>query len=151
MKTNMKKQQLGVNLLELMIVVAIIGLLSAVAYPSYMRNVQDSKRADCSGAVVGLANAMERHFSINGSYRSAATGGADTGAPGVFTTTCPVDGGEATYNLTIAAATASTYTLRATPTGSQANDRCGSLTLTSTGVKGVVGASTGNDWQACWR
>jgi type IV pilus assembly protein PilE len=48
-------------------------------------------------------------------------------------------------------ATASTFTLQATPVGGQAGDRCGSLTLTNTGLKGVTGADAGVTWQACWR
>ena len=145
------KDQAGVTLIELMIVVVIIAIIAAVALPSYQRSVQNTRRADCTGGLVGLASAMERHLSINGSYLGAAASGANTGAPAIFGTTCPVDGGDATYNLTISAATASTFTLRATPTGSQTGDRCGSLTITNTGVKGVIDAAAGNDWQECWR
>lgn len=151
MKQITRTSQAGITLLELMIVVAIIAIIAAVAYPSYTRYVQDARRADCAGAMVSLANAMERHFSITGSYLGAAAGGADTGAPAVFGTTCPIDGGEATYNMTIAAAAATTYSLSAAPTGVQSGDRCGTLTLTNTGVKGVQGATAGNDWAACWR
>ena len=147
----MMKNQRGVNLIELMIVVGIISVLAAFAYPSYTRYVADARRADCAGGLVGVANAMERHYSVTGSYLGAAAGGANTGAPAVFGTACPIDGGEATYNLTISAATVSTYTLQAAPTGRQATDRCGTLTLSNTGVKGVQGAQSGNDWESCWR
>ena len=146
-----RKYQTGVTLMELMIVVVIIAIIAAVALPSYQQSVQNTRRADCAGGLMTLAGAMERHHSINGTYLGAAAGGGNTGAPAIFGTACPVDGGDATYNMTISAATASTYTLRATPTGSQTGDRCGSLTLTNTGVKGVIGATTGNDWQECWR
>ncbi len=145
------QRQHGVNLIELMVVVAIVAIIAAVAYPAYTRYVADARRADCTGGMAGLANAMERHYSINGSYLNAAAGGADTGAPAVFGTACPIDGGTPYYNLTISAATASTYTVQAAPTGPQAGDRCGTLTLTNTGVKGVQGAAAGNDWQTCWR
>ena len=151
MKQRTIRRQDGVNLIELMIVVAIISIIAAVAYPAYTRYVADARRADCSGGLAALANAMERHYSINGSYLGAAAAGANTGAPAVFGTACPIDGGTANYNLTISAATASTYTVQAAPTGPQAGDRCGTLTLTNTGVKGVTGAAAGNDWQACWR
>ena len=106
----------GITLIELMIVVAIIAIIAAVAYPSYLEQVRKSRRSDCSGALASLGSAMERHFTVNSSYLGAAAGGANTGAPAIFATSCPVDGGEATYNLTIQAATATTYTLQAAPT-----------------------------------
>ena len=134
-----------------MIVVAIIAIIAAVGYPSYVESVRKTKRADCAGALANLANAMERHYSITGSYLGAADGGANTGAPAVFGAACPIDGGDATYNLTISAATVSTYRLQAAPTGAQTDDKCGTLTLTNTGVKGVSGAASGYDWQTCWR
>ena len=146
---NWKKQR-GINLIELMIVVAIIGIIMSFAYPAYLEQIRDTRRADCTGALVGLGNAMERHYSINGSYLAAAAAGADTGVPAIYAASCPVDGGAATYNITIAAAATSTYTLNAAPTGAQTGDECGTLTLTNTGVKGVTGASGGVTWQNCW-
>ena len=144
------KKQLGFNLIELMIVVAIVGLIAAFAYPSYLQQMQKTRRADCSGALTSLGSEMERFFTVNNTYLGAAAGGADTGAPAIFPTTCPVDGGAATYNLTIQAATGSTYSLRAAPINQQANDKCGTLTLTNTGLKGVTGAYAGVTWQQCW-
>ena len=145
----MKRQQ-GFNLIELMVVVAIIAIIAAIAYPSYVEQIRKTRRADCSGALVSLASAMERFQTINNSYLGAADGGANTGAPAVFPISCPVDGGTATYNLTISAATASTYTIQAAPTGPQSDDKCGTFTLNSRGVKGVTGASSGITWQDCW-
>ena len=139
----------GFTLIELMIVVAIIGILAAIAYPSYTQYVLRSKRDDCAGALVGMAAAMERRFSTNQSYLGLATGGADTGAPAAtfYPSQCPLDGGGATYNLTIAAATQTSFTLNAAPIGSQASDTCGTLSLTETGTK----AATGGSVQKCWR
>ena len=145
----MKKQH-GFNLVELMVVVAIVGIIVAIAYPSYTEQVRKSRRAECAGAVTSLGSAMERYFTVNNTYLEAADGGADTGEPAVYETQCPVDGGTPTYNLTISAANASTYTVQAAPTGKQADDKCGTLTLTNTGRKGVSGASSGVTWQDCW-
>lgn len=144
------ESQRGFSLLELMIVVVIVGIIASIAYPSYQQQVQKTRRADCSGALTGLGNAMERYFTVNSSYLGAAAAGANTGAPAVYPASCPIDGGDATYNLTIQAATASTYTIRATPIGLQADDKCGTLTLTNTGLKGVTGQASGVTWQDCW-
>jgi len=145
---NLRKQK-GVNLIELMIVVVIIGIVASVAYPSYTNQIQQTRRADCAGALASLSGAMERHFTVTGSYLNAGTS-PHLGAPTVFATTCPVDGSTPTYNLTISAATASTYTIQAAPIGPQADDKCGTLTLSNTGLKGVTGADTGITWQQCW-
>jgi len=145
----MKKQH-GFNLVELMVVVAIVAIIAAIAYPSYTEQVRKARRAECGGGLTSLASAMERYFTVNSTYLGAADGGDPTGEPEIFTSTCPVDGGTATYNLTISAATASTYTVQAAPTGAQTKDKCGTLTLTSTGLKGVTGADAGVTRQDCW-
>lgn len=130
---NYRHKQQGVTLMELMIVVAIIGILTAIAYPSYQDQVESSRRSDAQGALTGFASAMERHFTANNSYLGAGTGGADTGAPAVYTTQSPADSGTKFYDLTIQAATATTYTLRATPINGQVGD--GLMELLSTGQK----------------
>jgi type IV pilus assembly protein PilE len=145
-----RSKQRGFSLMELMVVVAIVGILAAIAYPSYQEQVRKSRRADCSGALAGLGNAMERFFTVNSTYLGAAAGGANTGAPAIFAVACPTDGGQPTYNLTIQAATGSTYALQAAPIGPQAADKCGTLTLTNTGLKGVTGQAAGTTWQDCW-
>lgn len=145
------KRQHGFSLVELMIVVAIIAIIAAFAYPSYIEQVRKTRRSDCAGALVSLGAAMERFYTVNNTYQGAGPGGANTGAPAIFATTCPVDGGTANYNLTIQAAAASTYTLQAAPTGPQAGDKCGTFTLLNTGLKGVTGAEAGLTWQDCWR
>ena len=149
------KPQKAFSLIELMIVVAIVGILAGIAYPSYQDSVSKSRRADAKGALLGFANAMERHFTENNDYCDAGGGGGanscgdatnDSGSPTVFSATSPVDGGTPYYNLTINAANATSYTLFAAPTGDQANDQCGTLTLTQTGQKGFSGTDTGDCW-----
>lgn len=117
-----------------MIVVAILGLLAAIAYPGYASYVTKARRSDVQGALLGFASAMEGHHTTNNSYRGAADGGGDTGPPAIYAKEAPVSGSTKYYDLTIVApVTASAYTLRATPKGAQAGD--GFLELTSTGIR----------------
>ena len=126
----MKQKQPGFTLIELMVTVAIVGILAGIAYPSYQSSVMKSRRADTEGVLLGLANAMERHFTESNTYLGMGT--PDTGAPSIYS----IPTATATYyTITISAATASSYTLSAAPTGAQSNDSCGTLTLTHTGVK----------------
>lgn len=145
----MRKQR-GVTLIELIVVVGIIGIIASIAYPSYQEQVRKSRRTDCAGALVGMANAMERYFTVNNTYLGAGTVAGNTGAPVIYPASCPTDGGDPTYNLTIEAVTASTFTIQAAPTGSQTDDRCGNFTLTNTGLKSVNNQDGGVVWQDCW-
>lgn len=132
----------GFTLIELMIAVAIVGILAGIAYPSYQESVRESRRADAKGVLLGFANAMERHYTENNTYLGAATGGGDTGAPAIFSTTSPVGGGAAFYSLTISAATARAYTLLATPVNSQVGD--GFMVISETGARGWDRNNDGN-------
>ena len=150
----MKQSQAGFTLIELMVTVAIVGILAAIAYPSYQDSVRKSRRADASGVLLGLANAMERHFTETNSYCDAGgaggvnscfagatdTGVNDTGTSSIYTIPTNTT---TYYTITISAVTASSYTLSAAPTGAQTGDSCGTLTLTQTGVKSPTTAG-------CW-
>ena len=131
--------QRGFTLLELMIVVVIVAILAAVALPSYNSSVTRTHRADAQAALMGFAQAMERRYQQNLNYLSAATGGADTGAPDptVFPNTAPAEG-QPFYNLTIEEAnpTPPYFRLRATPIGGGRQDGDGILEIDSLGVRG---------------
>jgi len=123
----------GFTLIELMIVVAIIGILAAVAYPSYQEYVKSSRRAEAQSALMGLAAAMERHFTVSNTYKGAGSGGGDTGAPSIYYDQVPNGGGTAYYNLTIESASDAAFLVKATPANAQAGD--GFLDLNNQGIR----------------
>ena len=130
----------GFTLIELVITIAIVAILASIALPSYNESITKSRRSDAQGALLSFANAMERHFTTNGTYLGAGTDDNDdgdatsAGAPTIFSTSSPVDGSAVYYNLTIKDdVTASAYTLLATAVGGQANN--GNMELTSTGLR----------------
>jgi len=129
----MNKQK-AFTLIELMITVAIVGILASIAYPSYQDSVMKSRRADAKGALLSLANTMERNFTTTNSYVGVT----------------PTNTGY--YTITITAA-ASSYTLNAAPIvgGPQEGDKCETLTLTHTGVKCPSDNSTcASHTAGCW-
>lgn len=144
------------TLIEVLVVVALVAILSALAYSSYAGSVRKAHRGDAQSALTGLASAMQRYYTEQtpSTYVGAAQG-TTPAAPSstVFPAQSPLDGAKKSYNLRIQSASASAFELRAVPiSGSvQAGDKCGSLTLTSTGQRGITGADTGVTWQDCWR
>ena len=136
-----RSSERGFTLVELMIVVAIVGLLAAIAYPAYQTQVQKTKRADARAGLTELAQFMERYYTSNGRYVDG--GGA---APALPFTQTPKDEDIKAYNLSLTAANATSYVLQAVPIGVQAGDSCGTLTLTNTGQKGATGGTVADCW-----
>ena len=127
-----------------MVVVAIIGILSAVAYPSYTEYVMRGNRAEATSTLLEAQQFMERYYAANSRYSTAADGNPSLPAR---LASIPTNGA-ARYTLSVSATT-NTYTLTAAPTGTMATDKCESLTLTNTGVKGKT--ASGVTVAECWR
>jgi len=119
--------QKAFTLIELMMVVAIVGILSSIAYPSYQSYVQRTKEAEAKTALVSFASAMSQYYLEDMTYLGAAgtpKTTSDTGVPWVFSSKVPIDSGTKTYDLTIKAATKNTFTLKATPVNSNFATYC---------------------------
>ena len=138
-----ENSQLGFSLIELMVVVAILGILASIALPSYQESIRKTRRGDAKAVLMENAQFLERFFTQNTSYLIA---GANPALP---VTESPKDGSSKYYDISLSGTnTASTYTLQAAPKGAMAGDACGTMTIDQAGVKGVSGGSKSVD--QCW-
>jgi len=141
----------GFSLIELMVAMAIAGILLAVAVPSYLSQVRKSRRTDAKTVLLDLAGREERFFSTNNAYSSLAT---DMGYSGTFPQT--VANGYYQVNLpTVAAGTATavaTFSLTAVPVGTQTADtQCASFTVTSAGAQTSLDSGGNDSTSTCWK
>ena len=153
------RQTAGFTLMELMITVAIVGILAAIAYPSYQDSVRKSRRGDAKAALLENAAFMERYYSTN--FRYTATDGT-AGCPTLPVQCLPREvasascGTDSSVYYTIVstipstststcATTGNTFSLTAIPAGAQAGDVCLNLTVDQTGARTT--SSTRTD---CW-
>ena len=127
----------GFTMLELMIVVAVVAILTAIALPSYQQMLRKGNRADAKAVLMETAQFMERFFTTHNTYVGA----------GVLSGVSPkgATGNDVKYNVGFAAGepTATTYVIQAVPTGSQSGDSCNTLTLSNTGAQSPTTAG-------CW-
>jgi len=139
-------RQRGYSLIELLAVLAILGILTGLVMPGYQHYVRKARRGDAELSLQLLRQAMERHYSAFSTYRHAAETG-DTGIPRIFHSQSPAQGAVPFYHLRISRANVHCFELLAEPaTGSSQDvDVCGTLYLNYLGQKG----SASDDGQ-CW-
>lgn len=129
------KTRHGFTLIELMIAVAIVGILAAIAYPSYVSQVQKSQRTSAKNALLDLASREAKYYSTNNAYTNSMTnlGYASAGPiplPDVMSKF---------YYLSVATSGTGTtgFIATAAPAGNQSTDSCGSFTIDYLGIKGA--------------
>jgi type IV pilus assembly protein PilE len=149
-----RPQLQGFTLIELMITVAIIGILAAIALPSYTEHIRKSRRSAAISALAEAAQFMERNMTLYNCYNYSTASdcvgqsGTDVALP---TTWASLPSDSAMYTISLSGTTtASTYTLQAAPkTGTpQAGDACGTFQLDNTGARSVT--STTTSVATCW-
>lgn len=139
--SKLSHHQYGFTLIELMIVVAVVGILSAIAYPSYTEYIRRGHRADARAGLLQAQQWLER--------AATATGAYPTTLPATLTWAADP---QKRYTIGFAAGNSNaSFTLVATrKAGPQATDRCGDFTLTNTGVRGANNLSGGATAAECW-
>ncbi|MDT8406824.1 MAG: type IV pilin protein [Methylococcales bacterium] len=148
----MKQKQAGFTLIELMIAVAIIGIVASIAYPSYQDSVRKSRRSDAKAGLLSLQMAQAKFRASCPRYAGAIGTNSACSTTGTFTVKHGGDSPDGHYTLSIVAADANSYTLRATRKagGAQASDRCGDFQVNQDGVKSLLNNSGGQTVATCW-
>lgn len=139
----MRRGSLGFTLIELMITVAIIGILAGIAFPSYQEYVRKGRRADTQSFMLDVV-ARQQHFLLD--RRAYAESITDAPASNGLGMTIPTTV-SAHYTVEIATDNATSppsFVVTGTPSGNQAAEKCGTLTIDQRGIKTRSGTGT------CW-
>lgn len=146
---NTLKRIAGFTLIELMIVVAIVGILASLGYPSYTEYIKKGRRSDAKSGLLSLQMAQEKFRSNCPQYATAIGTGMDCATTTLVGSASSPDG---YYTLSIVAADATTYSLLATrlTTGKQNGDKCGDYLIDQNGTKSIANAYSGYTVANCW-
>jgi type IV pilus assembly protein PilE len=140
----------GFTLIELMVVAAIVAVLAAIGYPTYLNHVRKTARAEAKVRLLQVAQLQERNFTEKNTYVTDIGPLLGLGVGATVYSSSTNDAGSR-YQITATPGTggiAVAYTLEATPQGSQTGDTdCLTLRLLSTGKKEITGSSTATK---CW-
>ena len=137
--TTAVKKSAGFTLIELMITVAIVGILAAIALPAYSQYIARGKRAEARAAILQAEGWLERFYTDNKSYTTA------TNTNAAFNTrfSSIPSSGAANYSITLVVSTASaSFTITAAPLGSMTGDKCGSYLKNNVGSLAIGGSAT---------
>jgi len=135
MKQVIQQRARGFTLIELMIVVAVVGILAAFAYPSFVEFLKRGYRTDARAVLMEAAHTLQRSYSVKNTYAGVALPANLTRSP---------ENGTQRYTISITSQTATDFQVQAVP--NFADDDCGTLTLTAAGVRGAAG-----DVDKCWK
>ncbi|MFT5840507.1 MAG: type IV pilus assembly protein PilE [Flavobacteriales bacterium] len=148
------KRQKGFSLIELMIAVAIIGILTSIAYPSYQGFIVSTNRGAAQADLMSLAAAMERHKAASFSYRAAADSAADTGKPAIFHQHSPSAElyDNRRYDLYISESSGGTYIIEARPVNGTSQAADGNVAFYSDGRRAWDANNNGtfSTTEYCW-
>ncbi len=141
-KQRYSRRESGITLIELMIVIVIVGIIAAIAYPSYFQYSLRTKRANAIADLLEMTHILEREFTATGRYDDA--GNAGNLRAGVQMIDQSPQSGSAAYNISFVANSLNStqFILQAAPTGSQTKDTdCGTIGVNAQGVRCILGGS----------